>query len=79
MLTVVKKRRDHKLQVESYGVFRVAAVLMREAQVQCTWKFDALTNSRWWRIFVKVEFVRVVSNIVYKVGYSWTCSCIVFR
>ena len=23
--------------------------------------------------------VRVVSNIVYKVGYSFTCSCIVFR
>ena len=41
-------------------------------------KFDALTNSRWWRIFAKVEFVGVVSNIVYKVGYSWTMSCIVF-
>lgn len=79
MLTVVKKRRDYKLQVESYGVFGVAAVLMGQAQVQCTWKFDAWTNSRWWRIFAKVEFVRVVSNIVYKVGYSWTCSCIVFR
>ena len=42
-------------------------------------EFDALTNSGWWRIFAKVEFVGVVSNIVYKVGYSWTCSCIVFR
>ena len=28
VLTVVKKRRDYKLQVESYGVFGVAAVLM---------------------------------------------------
>ena len=65
---MVKKRRDYKLQVESYGVFGVAAVLMGYTQVQCTWKFDALTNSRWWRIFAKVEFVRVVSNIVYKVG-----------
>ena len=27
-LTVVKKRRDYKLQVESHGVFGVAAVLM---------------------------------------------------
>ena len=46
------------------------------SQVQCTWRFDAWMNPRWWRIFAKVEFVRVVSNIVYKVGYSWTCSCI---
>ena len=30
-LTVVKKRRDYKLQVESYGVFGVAAVLMGQA------------------------------------------------
>ena len=79
MLTIVKKMRDYKLQVESHGVFGVVAVLTGYAQVQCTWKFDALTNSRWWRIFAKVEFVRVVSNIVYKVGYSWICSCIVFR
>ena len=28
VLTVGKKRRDYKLQVESYGVFGVAAVLM---------------------------------------------------
>ena len=76
---MVKKRRDYKLQVESHGVYGVAAVLMREAQVQCTWKFNAWTNPRWWSIFAKVEFVGVVSNIVYKVGYSWTCSCIVFR
>ena len=41
-------------------------------------EIDALTNSRWWRIFAKVEFVGVVSNMVYKVGYSWTMSCIVF-
>ena len=58
------------MQVESHGVFGVAAILMGQAQVQCTWKFDALTNSRLWRIFVKVEFVGVVSNIVYKIGYS---------
>ena len=34
------------------------------SQVQCTWRFDAQTNSRWLRIFAKVEFVRVVSNII---------------
>ena len=34
------------------------------SQIQCTWRFDAPTNSRWWRIFAKVEFVRVVSNII---------------
>ena len=28
VLTMLKKRRDYKLQVESYGVFGVAAVLM---------------------------------------------------
>ena len=28
---------------------------------------------------VRVEAVRVVSNIMYKVGYSWTLSSIVFR
>ena len=28
VLTVVKKKRDYKLQVESYGVFGVAVVLM---------------------------------------------------
>ena len=26
-----------------------------------------MTNSRWWRIFAKVEFVRVVSNIIVQV------------
>ena len=36
-------------------------------EVQCTWRFDAWTNSRWWRIFVKVEFVRVVLNIIVQV------------
>ena len=34
------------------------------AQVQCTWKFDAWTNPGWWSIFAKVEFVRIVSNII---------------
>ena len=42
------------------------------SQVQCTWRFDARMNPRWWRIFAKVEFVRVVSNIIVQVGYSWT-------
>ena len=37
------------------------------SQVKCTWRFDARTNSRWWRIFAKVEFVRVVSNIIVQV------------
>lgn len=37
------------------------------SQVQCTWRFDGRTNSRWWRIFAKVEFLRVVSNIIIQV------------
>ena len=45
-------------------------------QVRSTWRFDALTNSRCWRIFVKVEFVVFVSNIVYVLGYVRTWSCI---
>jgi hypothetical protein len=28
-----------------------------------------MTNSRWRRIFAKVEFVVFVSNIVYELGY----------
>ena len=28
---------------------------------------DARTNSRWWRIFAKVEFVRIMSNIIVQV------------
>ena len=28
VLTLIKRKRDYKLQVESYGVFGVAAVLM---------------------------------------------------
>ena len=77
MLTVKKTRRDYSCRwshMESGGSSGAHGV----SQVQCTWRFDARTNSRWWRIFAKVEFVRVVSNIVYKVGYSWTMSCIVF-
>jgi hypothetical protein len=38
--------------------------------------FDALMNSRWQRIFAKVEFVVFVSNIVYVLGYVWSLSCI---
>ena len=37
------------------------------SQVQCTWRFDAWMNPRWWRIFAKVEFVRIVSNIIVQV------------
>ena len=37
------------------------------SQVQCTWRFDSRMNPRWWRIFVKVEFVRVVSDIIVQV------------
>ena len=33
---------------------------------------DVWTNSRWRRIFAKVEFVVFVSNIVYELGYVWT-------
>jgi hypothetical protein len=42
-------------------------------QVRSTWRFDAWTNSRWRRIFAKVEFVEFVSNIMYKLGYGRTC------
>ena len=52
----------------------VAAELMEDNQVRSTWRFDAWTNSRWWRIFVKVESV-VVSNIMYELGYVRTWSC----
>ena len=44
----------------------VAVELMETTQVRSTWRFDALTNSRWWRIFAKVEFVVFVSNIMYE-------------
>jgi hypothetical protein len=33
-------------------------------------------NSRWRRIFAKVEFVVFVSNIMYELGYIRTWSCI---
>ena len=46
----------------------VAVKLMETTQVRSTWRFDALTNSRWWTIFAKVEFVMFVSNIVYVLG-----------
>ena len=78
MLTVKKTRRDYSCRwshMESGSSSGAHGV----SQVQCTWMFDAWMNPRWWRIFAKVEFVRVVSNIVYELGYSWTCSCIVFR
>ena len=35
----------------------VAVELMETTQVRSTLRFDALTNSRWWTIFAKVEFV----------------------
>ena len=50
----------------------VAVELMETTQVRSTWRFDALTNSRWWTIFAKVEFVVFVSNIMYELGYVWT-------
>ena len=55
---------------------RVAVELMETTQVRSTWRFDAWTNSRWRRIFAKVEFVVFVSNILYELGYVRTWSCI---
>ena len=43
--------------------------MKKTIQVRSTWKLGAWTNSRWWRIFAKVEFVEFVSNIVYELGY----------
>ena len=66
MLTVKKTRRDYSCRwshVESGSSSGAHGV----SQVQCTWRFDAQTNSRWWRIFAKVEFVRIVSNIIVQV------------
>ena len=37
------------------------------SQVQCTWRFDAWMNLRWCRIFIKVEFVRIMSNIIVQI------------
>jgi hypothetical protein len=34
-----------------------------------------LTNSRWRRIFAKMEFAVFVTNIVYELGYIRTTSC----
>ena len=65
-MTAKKTRRDYNCKwshMESgsssgaHGLF----------PVQCTWRFDAWMNPRWWRIFAKVEFVRVVSNIIVQV------------
>ena len=61
-----KKRRDYSCRwshMESGSSSSAHGV----SQVQCTWRFEAQMNPRWWRIFAKVEFVGVVSNIVYKV------------
>ena len=66
VLTVIKTRRDYSCRwshMESGSSSGAHGV----SQVQCTWRFDARTNSRWWRIFAKVEFVRVVSNIIVQV------------
>ena len=63
VLTVMKTRRDYSCRwshMESESSSDAHGV----SQVQCTWRFDARTNSRWWRIFVKVEFVRIMSNII---------------
>jgi hypothetical protein len=57
----------------------VAAELMETTQVWCTWRFDAWTNSRWRRIFAKVEFVAYVSNISVRVGLRLDLCCIVDR
>ena len=54
----------------------VAAKIMEDNQVRSTWRFDALTNSRWRRIFAKVEFAMFVSNIMYELGYDRIWSCI---
>ena len=62
---VLNGKKGLQLQVESRGV---AVELMETTQVRSTWRFDALTNSRWWTIFAKVEFVVFVSNIVYVLG-----------
>ena len=45
-------------------------------QVRSTWRFGALTNSRWWRIFAKVKFVEFVSNIIVRVGLRLDLYCI---
>ena len=66
MLTVKKTRRDYSCRWS-----HMESVSSRDAhgisQVQCTWRFYARTNSRWWRIFAKMEFVRVVLNIIVQV------------
>ena len=48
-------------------------------QVRSTWRFDAWTNSRWWIIFAKVEFVEFVSNIIVRVRLRLDLWCIVDR
>ena len=46
----------------------VAAKLMEDNQVRSTWRFDALTNSRWRTIFAKVEFVVFCVKYCVRVG-----------
>ena len=46
----------------------VAVELMETTQVRSTWRFDALTNSRWWTIFAKVEFVVFCVKYCVRVG-----------
>jgi hypothetical protein len=69
---VLNRKKELKLQVETIGVRDQKWISWKKTQVRSTWKFDAWTNSRWWRIFTKVEFV---SNIMQELGYAWTLSC----
>ena len=63
-MNVDSSQEKKGLQVAGGVIWSVWGSSGAQAQVQCTWKFDALTNSRWWRIFAKVKFVSVVSNII---------------
>ena len=57
---------EHKLSNKELNFARVLTVVKKRREYMLQVEFDALTNSGWWRIFAKVEFVGVVSNIVYK-------------
>ena len=63
MLTVKKTRRDYSCRWSDMKFGRRSSD-HGVSQVQCTWRFDAWMKPRWWRIFAKVEFVRIVSNII---------------
>ena len=72
-------RKKLRLQVESYEVKGSSSGAHGDNQVRSTWRFDAWTNSRWWIIFAKVEFVEFVSNIICTVGLRLDLCCIVDR